>query len=200
MLEAATLGVGGCSSHAPEYAAPCYPVYQQVSGVLSSTLDYLPTIAAAAGVRLPTDRSFDGIDLLPVLLGQHGAQGHSGLFHPNSADSQGEALEDAGVQGALDAVRPLQYKAVWQTGGVFGCGDGNRARPERFEPPLLFDLDADPQEATPLDPVTHAHVLVTVRRLRAAKEADINATFRSVTYILRHASPTCATLALPVPR
>jgi hypothetical protein len=27
-----------------------------VSGVLSSTLDYLPTIAALAGVRLPTDR------------------------------------------------------------------------------------------------------------------------------------------------
>ena len=107
-------------------------MYQQVSGVLSSTLDYLPTIAAAAGVRLPTDRSFDGIDLLPVLLGQHGAQGHSGLFHPNSADSQGEALEGAGVQGALDAVRHLQYKAVWQTGGAFGCGDGNRARHERM--------------------------------------------------------------------
>ena len=121
-----------------------------------------------------------------------GAQGHSDLFHPNSGAS--------GVQGALDAVRHRQYKAVWQTGGAFGCGDGNRARPERFEPPLLFDLDADPQEATPLDPVTHAHVLVTVRRLRAAKEADIYATFRSVTYILRHACPTCATLALPVPR
>ena len=27
-----------------------------VSGVLASTLDYLPTIAAVAGVRLPTDR------------------------------------------------------------------------------------------------------------------------------------------------
>ena len=160
--------------------------------MLSSTLDYLPTIAALAGVRLPTDRSFDGIDLLPVLLGQHGAQGHSGLFHPNSADSQGEALEGAGVQGALDAVRHLQYKAVWQTGGAFGCGDGNRARPERFEPPLLFDLDADPQEATPLDPAAHALVLVTVARLRAAKEADINASFRSVSRY--------ATLALPVPR
>ena len=55
------------------------------------------------------------------------------------------------------------------------------SRPERFEPPLLFDLDADPQEATPLDPVAHALVLVTVARLRAAKEADINASFRSVT-------------------
>ena len=55
------------------------------------------------------------------------------------------------------------------------------SRPERFEPPLLFDLDADPQEATPLDQVTHALVLVTVARLRAAKETDINATFRSVT-------------------
>ena len=108
-----------------------------------------------------------------MLLRQHGAQGHSDLFHPNSGAS--------GVMGALDAVRHLQYKAVWQTGGAFGCGTGNIARPERFEPPLLFDLDADPQEATPLDPAAHALLLVTVARLRAAKEADINASFRSVT-------------------
>ena len=66
------------------------------------------------------------------------------------------------------------------------------SRPERFEPPLLFDLDADPQEAAPLDPAAHALVLVTVARLRAAKEADINASFRSVTCY--------ATLAIPVPR
>ena len=29
-------------------------------------------------------------------------------------------------------MRHLQYKAVWQTGGAFGCGAGNRARPERM--------------------------------------------------------------------
>ena len=95
-----------------------------MSDVLASTLDYLPTIAAVAGVRLPTDRSFDGVDLLPVLLRQHGAQGHSDLFHPNSGAS--------GVIGALDAVRHLQYKAVWQTGGAFGCGTGNIARRKRM--------------------------------------------------------------------
>ena len=127
-------------------------------------------------MRLPTDRSFDGVDLLPVLLGQHGARGHADLYHPNSGAS--------GAQGALDAVRHLHYKAVWQTGGAFGCGAANRARPRRFEPPLLFDLEADPQEATPLGPWTHPLtyplVLATVVRLRAAKEADINASFRSV--------------------
>ena len=60
-------------------------------------------------------------------------------------------------------------------------GRDTPSRPERFEPPLLFDLDDDPQEARPLDPAAHALLLLTVARLRAAKEADINASFRSVT-------------------
>ena len=95
-----------------------------------------------------------------MLLRQHGAQGHSDLFHPNSGAS--------GVMGALDAVRHLQYKAVWQTGGAFGCGTGNIARPERFEPPLLFDLDADPWELKNVAGAAPAALLAELHaRLRA---------------------------------
>jgi arylsulfatase A-like enzyme len=34
------------------------------------TSDYFPTALAAAGIPLPTDRAYDGIDLLPVIAGQ----------------------------------------------------------------------------------------------------------------------------------
>lgn len=143
-----------------------------VSAALASTLDYLPTVAAAVGARLPADRVFDGISLLPLLLGQTGAHGHAALFHPNSGAS--------GPDGALDAVRHGKFKGVWQTGGAPGCGKGNEAPPRRFQPPLLFDLEADPQESTPLDAATHASVLEAIEQLRAARLADINGTFRSV--------------------
>jgi arylsulfatase A-like enzyme len=36
---------------------------------LSSTLDLLPTLLALAGVALPQERRFDGLDMAPVLFG-----------------------------------------------------------------------------------------------------------------------------------
>lgn len=44
------------------------------------TLDVLPTFLAAAGVDLPTDRTFDGADLLPLLTGATEAAPHDTLF------------------------------------------------------------------------------------------------------------------------
>lgn len=147
----------------------------RLSAALTSTLDYLPTIAALAGASLPTDRAYDGVDLTPVLLGASEVA-HASLFHPNSGAS--------GPNGALDAVRHHNYKAVWQTGGAKGCRDGRTSDPApslRHEPPLLFDLDADPAEASPLNTTAFAEVLETIRALRHAKEESINTTFRSVT-------------------
>lgn len=42
----------------------------QVSDEMVSALELLPTIAAAAGAALPTDRTYDGYDLLPLLSGK----------------------------------------------------------------------------------------------------------------------------------
>ncbi len=35
-----------------------------------SSLDIVATVAAAAGISLPTDRVYDGINLIPYLTGQ----------------------------------------------------------------------------------------------------------------------------------
>ncbi len=45
-----------------------------------STLDFLPTLMAAAGVRLPEDRKFDGVDLMPYLSGSNATKPHKILF------------------------------------------------------------------------------------------------------------------------
>ncbi|MDA1028371.1 MAG: sulfatase-like hydrolase/transferase [Bacteroidetes bacterium] len=45
-----------------------------------STLDILPTFLKAAGGKLPTDRTFDGVDLLPYLRGDISDAPHDTLF------------------------------------------------------------------------------------------------------------------------
>ena len=42
----------------------------QVSDKLVSSLDVLPTIATATGASLPSDRKYDGFDLMPLLSGE----------------------------------------------------------------------------------------------------------------------------------
>ena len=83
------------------------------SHALVSQLDFLPTLAALAGLPLPAGRTYDGIDLAPVLFGAAGAAagaatgGAAGaaagaamqsriLLHPNSGE---------GPMGELDTVR-----------------------------------------------------------------------------------------------
>ncbi len=102
---------------------------------------------------LPTDRVYDGIDLTDLLSGKT-ETAHTWLFHPNSGAS--------GVNGWLDAVRYMQYKAIYQTGGAAGCSDHGAGRPVpgatkihrnggTADPPLLFNLDEDPAGAWVLD-------------------------------------------------
>jgi hypothetical protein len=105
------------------------------------------------GVPLPTDRVYDGLDLTDLLTGKT-QSAHTWLFHPNSGAS--------GVNGWLDAVRYMQYKAIYQTGGAPGCSDHGAGRPTpgatkihrnggTDDPPLLFDLEKDPAGAWLLD-------------------------------------------------
>lgn len=128
-----------------------------------SSLDYFPTIAAIAGLTVPGDRSFDGIDLSPLLRNQTGAAlilpdpsqsltspgeagaagGHSTLFHP---------LSGGCGSGLLKAARLGKYKAMWLYGGTAACGDVITTCHYRDQnAPLLFDLSLDPAEANALN-------------------------------------------------
>ena len=144
----------------------------RTSAALLSSLDFFPTLAAIAGAQLPSDRVYDGINLLPILAGEQVA-GHRTLFHPLSGACGG---------GPIGAARLGTHKAMLYTGGSKQCTlpgrvPHNAECVRRTEDPLLFDLAADPAEATPL---TNHTLKAEMLALVAAMMANITSTFRSV--------------------
>jgi len=90
-----------------------------------SLLDVLPTSVAAAGGKLPGDRIYDGVDLLPSLAGKKSGRPHDELFWRREP---------------LLAIRKGNWK-LWESKDKTGSyGDYQ----------LLFDLKQDPDETTDL--------------------------------------------------
>ncbi len=132
-----------------------------VSNAIGSNLDMMPTIANLAGFTLPSNRSFDGIDLSPVLFDDSN-QGHEYLFHPDQ-------------NGTLSAVRYNQYKAYYTTycAGDGACG-GQRCLIIDHKTPLIFDLSRDLAESTPI--VVSQSVYDAIDQALQAKLQDIAST------------------------
>jgi arylsulfatase A-like enzyme len=85
-------------------------------------IDIFPTAAAAAGAALPTDRTIDGVNLLPFLRGEASGPTHEALFW-----------------------RSGHYKTILSAGWKLQVSE----RPPRR---WLFDLNTDPTEKTDLAP------------------------------------------------
>ena len=110
-----------------------------ISSAIGSNLDMMPTMAHLAGFTLPPNRSYDGIDLSPVLF-DGSNQGHDYLFHPD-------------FFGMLSAVRYNQYKAFYSTyPAIDGACGGQQGSVFEHNPPLIFDLSQDLAESTPIVP------------------------------------------------
>ncbi len=96
-----------------------------VSG-LGSTLDLLPTFCKLANVNLPSDRIYDGFDLLPELMGT-GKSAREIMFYYRGTD--------------VFAVRNGEYKVHFITQSEYG-----KHERKIQEPPLLYNLNVDPSE------------------------------------------------------
>ena len=132
-----------------------------VSNAIGSHLDMMPTIAQLAGFSLPLNRSFDGIDLSPVLF-DGAQQAHEYLFHPDQ-------------YGTLSAVRYNQYKAYYTTySATDGACGGQRGLTLDHRPPLVFDLGRDLAESTPV--VVPESVYNAIDRALLVKLKDIAST------------------------
>jgi arylsulfatase G len=132
-----------------------------VSNAIGSNLDIMPTIAHLAGFTLPLNRSFDGIDLSPVLF-DGSDQGHEYLFHPDEF-------------GVLSAVRYNQYKAYYTTySAIDGACGGKEGSIINHKPPLVFDLSRDLAESTPI--VVSQSVYNAIDQALQAKLYDIDST------------------------
>ncbi|KAM6897199.1 arylsulfatase G [Xenentodon cancila] len=110
------------------------------SSALLSGMDIFPTVLSLAGVTPPSDRRYDGIDATNILLHKEHT-GREFLFHPNSGA--------AGMFGDLQTVRAGKYKAFYITGAAKTCGGGT-GQPQLHDPPLIFDLEQEKAEETPL--------------------------------------------------
>jgi arylsulfatase A-like enzyme len=96
-----------------------------VTHQMASAMDLYPTALKLAGVEMPNDRPFDGIDMTPLLF--------NGKPH---RDTQFYYYGDQ-----LYAVRKGHYKAHFTT------HDGYSKVPaEQHNPPLLFNVAEDPSE------------------------------------------------------
>lgn len=118
-----------------------------MSDALASLLDVFPTFLSLAGLPLPGDRSYDGVDLTALLRGQPNATAHHTLFHPDQL-------------GQLSAMRLQHYKMHFRVTQAPPCNLSD-TRPvddvlDGFpfvvdgEGPLLFDLRQDPHESNPI--------------------------------------------------
>ncbi|KAM4691165.1 arylsulfatase G-like [Rhinophrynus dorsalis] len=127
------------------------------SRALLSTLDIFPTLVSLANTTLPPSRRFDGKDVSDILFGRSQG-GDRILYHPNSGA--------AGKFGNIESIRLNQYKAFYTTGGALAC-DGSLGPELHHNPPLIFNLHQDPQEATPLNRGTEEYLQVLPKITKA---------------------------------
>jgi len=116
----------------PERLAPRAPYAEPVS-----TLDLFATIAQAAQAELPADRPYDGVDLVPFLLGTQPGEPHEALYWR---------------AGGHRAVRAGTWKLISD------ARTGSR---------VLYDLAQDPYETNDLAEQEPARVDALERALRA---------------------------------
>ncbi len=117
---------------------------------LASTMDLFTTCATWAGAKAPADRAIDGIDITPLLTASGTVQRDAFIYY-------------RGTQ--LFAARLGKWKAHYLTQpGYF------QPKPDAHEPPLLFDLQADPGESFNVaaeHPEVLAQIAAAVERHRA---------------------------------
>ena len=89
-------------------------------------MDLFPTALAVAGVKLPADRPFDGVDLAPLLFKGTDLKERPFFYY-------------RGTQ--LFACRLGNHKAHFFTQAGYSA-----ERAQQHEPPLLYDLAVDPGE------------------------------------------------------
>jgi len=98
-----------------------------VNEALASSLDVLPTILSMAGIEMPKDRDFDGMNISDLLYGKAKKIRDIIYFYHND--------------GTLRAVRKSQWKAEFVTQPSYSM-----EKPVVHDTPLLYNIENDPSE------------------------------------------------------
>ena len=140
----------------------------QIISTVAATYDIFPTVASLAGASLPEDRIYDGRDLSPVLFDNASTTIHDCLFHYKGVGEWGSD------KPGLWAVRCGPYKMHFVI-SKYPASVHYMSEGVIQDPPLLFQIEADPSEQYPLDSKTaeyqhanatiHAAILAHVKGL-----------------------------------
>ncbi len=126
----------------------------KVSTALTSTIDFLPTIADMIGAEVNQDR-LDGKNILPVLLNEAPSPREDFFYYRGDR---------------VFAVRKGPWKAHFITQTEYPAG------PMTFhDPPLLFHLENDPSERFNLAE-NHPNVIEELKSMKEAHEATVKTT------------------------
>ena len=175
---------GGVREPALVYWPHQVPAHTRTSTIVSS-MDVLPTLLGLAGVPLPADRVYDGQDARAVWLGTEddddaqekpdgGASRPTPRFLPLwNNNHYGD------VFNAIYACRYGRFKAHFITSA--GLTPGHPAPLTTHDPPLVFDVEADPSEAYPLSEADGTLPAGTVAAILAHKaDAEASLFVRSI--------------------
>lgn len=132
-----------------------------VSRELGTLRDIFPTFAAITGAALPTDRRYDGHDLLPLLRGEPAAKSLTNRLYYYARSGQLSAIREGDWKLHLVAPEERWWGNI-PSGGLI---ETKPATP----PPWLYNLRDDIGETRN---VADAHADVVARLLQAAREFD----------------------------
>ncbi|XP_046890408.1 arylsulfatase A isoform X4 [Hypomesus transpacificus] len=135
-----------------------------VTHELASTLDILPTIAGFAGAKLPSVQ-LDGVDMTDILVNHGKSKREAMMFYPT----------DPSEKYGIFALRLGKYKAHFYTRGA----SHSETTPDQachitafltaHDPPLVFDLEADPSENYPLSIQEHPELKLLLEKIQSLK-------------------------------
>ncbi|XP_043928382.1 arylsulfatase H-like isoform X2 [Protopterus annectens] len=142
----------------------------------TSLMDIYPTVVSLAGGTLPEDRTIDGRNLMPLLLGRTHRSEHEFMFHYCGSYLHAVRWHPKNS----DAVYKAHYVTpIFSPEGAVGCyntrycmcyGPGVM----HHDPPLLFDISVDPSEMHVLSPQTEPKYYNIIKQLQAAVEEHNN--------------------------
>jgi arylsulfatase A-like enzyme len=125
------------------------------TSAMTSMMDVLPTLAKLAGAKLPADRTLDGVDIWPVLVGLEGPPPRDRFFYFRGL--------------TLEAVRSGPWKLHLALAEKSAGGKAAKARPQ------LFHLEDDVGETRDLADANPQRV-AELQRLAQSIEGDLGLT------------------------
>jgi arylsulfatase A len=130
------------------------------SDAVTGEIDLLPTLVKLAGGTVPADRKIDGVDIMPLLLGQtkESPRGAQYYFDGNR----------------LQAVRQGPWKLAIAPQRENNRPRGQQQRPSQPPFPKLYNLETDLGERTDVAG-NHPQVVKRLEKLVEAMDADLGA-------------------------